>query len=215
MYNKPNEKLLNGCTQILEEYSNNIHHKISLVENESYFGLVCKNPSNIKHDNNDYNVATFKLLNNLGFNFALKFNIYIKSTKKLIYTLTDANLRIFHLNDNKSQLLFRAEFATNEMNKSHAQPHWQFEPYITKAVNVNDYNAILELRDYEYEITDFVEDSPIALNISKIHFAMTSDWHKAKKDQILKAHCVIIDEDNVVDWLDGCMNYIENQLKML
>ena len=216
MYNQPNTKLLNGCTSILEVYSKNIHHNISLVASDpSYFGLSCKDPQYIDYNNHVYNVATFKGYDNLGFNFTLKFNISVISPKKSSYNLTDANLRIFHLNDSKSQLLFRAEFATNDIGQFHAQPHWQFEPYITKTIKDSDFNTVLELRDSERGLIDFGQEKSNVLNISRVHFAMTSDWHKPKKDQILGSCQIQINEENVVSWLEGCMKYIKNQMDTL
>lgn len=215
-YNQPNTKLLNGCTSILKEYSKTVHHDISLVPNDpSYYGLKCKDPQLISYNNHDYNVAIFRESDILGFNFALKFNISTISPKRSFYNLTDANLRIFHLNDSKSQLLFRAEFATNAMGQKHAQPHWQFEPYITKAIKENDYQTVLELREEEIEVLNLEADTLKALNISKVHFAMTSDWHKPKKDQIPSSYQVKISEESVVSWLDGCMNYIKSQITLL
>ena len=213
MFNQPNKKLLNGCCSILQEYSNKIHHNISLRGTGEYYGLNCNQALSVKHSNIVYNVATFKDLENLAFNFSLKFDTFLHSSKKIEYNLTDANLRIFYLNDNRSQLLFRAEFSTNKVNQQHAQPHWQFEPYITKAIKNEDFDAILELRDEEVEITDFEQGYSKSPNISKIHFAMTSDWHK-RYPQV--GSCIVrIDEDNVVYWLDGCLKYLKSQIVMI
>lgn len=216
MSNQPNNKLLNGCSSILEQHSKNIHHNISLVgDGDSYFSLTCKYPFCVNHNNRVYNVATFKDVDNFGFNFALKFNVSIASAKRLSYTLTDGNLRIFYLEGIKSQLLFRAEFATNNTNEHHAQPHWQFEPYIVKAVKETDYNTFIELRESETEIVDFEHDQSSIINISKIHFAMTSDWHIVKKKRKLESFNVAIDDENVVHWLEGCMKYIQSQIEIL
>lgn len=215
MFNQPNRKLLNECSSILQEYSKKIHHNISLIRIDEYYGLSCNQASSVRHNGTFYNVATFKDLENLAFNFSLKFDTSFHSSKKIEYNLTDANLRIFYLNDNKSQLLFRAEFSTNKINQQHAQPHWQFEPYLTKAVKNEDFDTILELRDTEVEIIDFEQDDRKSPNISKIHFAMTSDWHKPKKDQKLDSCMVQINEKNVVYWLDGCMHYLQNQIIMI
>jgi len=216
MNNKPNNKLLNGCSSILEQHSKNIHRNISLVgNNDPYFSMTCRDALHVNHNNHVYNVATFKDLDNLGFNFALKFNISVVSPKRLSYTLTEGNLRVFHLNDNKSQLLFRAEFATNNLDEQHAQPHWQFEPYLIKAIKETDYNSVIELRESETEIVDFQQEQSTNINISKIHFAMTSDWHKAKKDRVLESYRVAINNENIVHWLEGCMKYIQSQIEIL
>lgn len=215
MTNRPNPKLLNGCTSILEKHSKSIHHNISLVEDDAYFNLTCNQGTWVIHNNHTYNVATFKNFDHLGFNFSLKFNVLALSAKRIQYALLNANLKIFYLNDNESQLLFRAEFATNEPDQTHAQPHWQFEPYLTKAVKENDYNAILELRNSEQELIDFKKENYAPVNISRLHFAMTSDWHKPLKEQIKDSCTISIDETNVVHWLDGCMKYLQDQIKML
>lgn len=213
MANEPNKKLLVSCINILEKYSNKESHTISLKEDGDFFSMACKNPLIGSDQRNNYQIARFKALDNIGFNFSLKFYVDQISEKKLAYNLTDANIKIFALIGDRKQLLFRAEFAMTKPDKNHAQPHWQFEPYISRAIKDTDYNSFIELKSEEVRL---FEETPALnnYNISKFHFCMTSDWHKPQKEQLKNSHIIPISEDNVIHWLDGCLQNIVEQFTM-
>ncbi len=213
MSNQPNNKLTNGCINILNKYCESNGNEISIVPDNGFYSIKCKYPIPHKDDrNNIYQLIKLKGANKIGVHFALKFIVNKKSSKKLEYELTDANLKFFYLNDNLTNILFRAEFSTNN-SIPHAQPHWQFEPYRHLAVNKEDRNVLLELRKDEIDLLDAIsEEKKNEYNISKIHFAMISDWHKPQNEKASNSHIVEINERNVINWLDGCLNYISNQI---
>jgi hypothetical protein len=173
--------------------------------------MTCNDPEYVSDERNGYLAARFRDLVNIWFTFSLKFDIQKENEKKYKYILTDANLKIFHINDQIRPLLFRAEFAKNEDGKNHAQPHWQFAPYLYKGFSENDFNTLLELRkEEEIELDSY---KPITVfNISKIHFSMTSNWHKSSNNE--DNHIIDINEQNVVNWLDECLGYIVEQMKL-
>lgn len=215
MANEPSKKLLNGCVQILEKFAEKIHYPINLEQEDNYFSLKCKSPIPFSERQNVYQLIRLKGINNIGIHFALKFEIESIKNKgkvKTNFKLTDANLKFIFLNDSNSNVLFRSEFASNK-DKIHAQPHWQFEPYIIKAISNEDVNTFIEIRNEEKELLDFTDETDTAFNLSKIHFAMISDWHLPKKCQDENFFATQITEENVVTWLDGCLNYTVNQIK--
>jgi hypothetical protein len=210
MANQPNKKLLGSCKQKLQKYADSIHSDIDLKEQGDFFSMICNAPEYVSDERNGYLAARFRDLVNIWFTFSLKFDIQMETEKKYKYILTDANIKIFQINDQIRPLLFRAEFAKNKDGDNHAQPHWQFEPYLYKGFSENDFNTLLELTKEEIELTD---NKPITVfNISKIHFSMTSNWHRSltNKDN----HIIEINEQNVVNWLDGCLGYIVEQMKL-
>ena len=219
MANEPSKKLINGCVAILEKYAEKIHFPIKLIQDSNYFSLICKNPERFSVRQNDYQLFTLKGIKNIGVHFALKFEIEIikedkgkKIITKVTYKLTDANLKFVHLNDSNSKVLFRSEFALNK-DKIHAQPHWQFEPYIIKTISNEDINLVLELRNEEKPLIDIDDEKKDFFNISKIHFAMTSDWHLPKKDRKENSIVADLNEDSIINWLDGCLSYTLEQIK--
>lgn len=215
MADGPSKKLLNGCVQILAKFAEKIHYPINLEQEDNYFALKCKSPIPFSERQNVYQLIGLKEIKNIGIHFALKFEIEpIKNRGKVKtnYKLTDANLKFVFLNDSNSNVLFRSEFASNK-DKIHAQPHWQFEPYIIKAISNEDVNTFIEIRNEEKELLDFNDEIDTAFNISKIHFAMISDWHLPRKDQDDNFFATQINETNVVTWLEGCLNYTVNQIK--
>ncbi|WP_310558700.1 hypothetical protein [Flavobacterium sp.] len=212
MANEPSKKLINGCVSILGRYVENIHFPINLFQNENYFSLNCNNPILFSERQNDYQLMRIKGIDNIGIHFALKFEIEPISAKKFTYKLTDANLKFIHFNDNDLTVLFRSEFALNK-DKIHAQPHWQFEPYIIKAISNEDINILIYLRnEKEKQLLEIDDEKKDLFNISKIHFAMISDWHLLNKDK-KKSIVAELNEDSVVNWLDGCLSYTIEQIK--
>jgi hypothetical protein len=215
MANEPSKKLIDGCVAILEKYAEKIHFPIKLIEEDNYFSLKCKDPIPFPERQNNYQLITLREIKNIGIHFALKFEIEpVKNSRaiKINYKLTDANLKFINLNDNNSNILFRSEFALNK-DKIHAQPHWQFEPYIIKAISNEDINTFIEMRTEEEQLIDFDENTNKGFNISKIHFAMISDWHLPKKDKKENFFVTELDETSVINWLDGCLSYTLEQIK--
>lgn len=215
MANEPNKKLIHGCIGVLNKYAESTHSPINLIQKDNYFSLECKNPIRFSERQNDYQLIAIKEITNIGIHFALKFDIEpVKNSKtiKINYKLTDANLKFVYLNDSNSNILFRSEFALNK-DKIHAQPHWQFEPYIIKAISNEDVNTFIEIRDEEKELLDFNDRNDTVFNISKIHFAMISDWHLPNKDKKENFFATELNEDSVVNWLDGCLSYTLKQIK--
>lgn len=218
MANEPSKKLINGCVSILGRYVENIHFPINLFQNENYFSLNCNNPILFSERQKDYQLMRIKGIDNIGIHFALKFEIETISAKKITYKLTDANLKFIHFNGNDITVLFRSEFALNKY-KIHAQPHWQFEPYIIKVRPNEDINAIIEIRNevekqlLEIDKVEIDDEKKNPFNISKIHFAMISDWHLPKKDKKENFFVTELDETSVINWLDGCLSYTLEQIK--
>lgn len=211
MFNKPNDKLIYGCITILEKYCLIESHRIKLVENNEYYNLACGNGVYVEIDNHTYNVVRLQKNSNIGINFSLKFNIEYISEKKRKYILTDSNIKIFFLNDQLSQLLFRAEFSLNKSENIHAQPHWQFEPYLYKSVKETDFKTILELRSEEITILD--ENIITPYDISRMHFSMYSEWFTPPNVHKVNSHVINLTEENTIYWLDGCLAYISEQLR--
>ena len=220
MANEPSKRLINGCVAILEKYADKIHFPIKLIQDSNYFSLICKNPERFSIRQNDYQLFTLKGIKNIGVHFALKFEIEIikedkgkKIITKVTYKLTDANLKFVHLDDSNSKVLFRSEFALNK-DKIHAQPHWQFEPYIIKAISNEDVNTFIEMRNDMERLIDIDDDEKKnQFNISKIHFAMVSDWHLPNKDKKENFFATELNEENVINWLEGCLSYTIGQIK--
>lgn len=213
MANEPSKKLIKGCIGVLYKHAESTHSQINLIQNENYFSLNCNYPILFSERRNVYQLMRIKGIDNIAIHFALKFEMETISAKKFTYKLTDANLKFVHFNGNDLTVLFRSEFALNK-DKIHAQPHWQFEPYIIKAISNEEFNTFLELRNEEEQLIDIDDDEKKnEFNISKIHFAMISDWHLPNKDKKENYIVAELNEESVVNWLDGCLSYTIEQIK--
>jgi hypothetical protein len=112
-------------------------------------------------------------------------------------------------------VLFRAEWEfPDKSNKiKHAQPHWHVYPgnlYRPENSEIGDFKTKTDVITFKPEnmiINEAINYSELE-NVSKFHFAMASRWHLGGKNM----HQEDLDEQKVIKWLGGCLDYISLQL---
>lgn len=150
--------------------------------------------------------------------------------------LAGVSIKIFKgaLASAKKELLFRAEWDALKDN-NHAQPHWHVcKSFQTRDSNVfkeSDFTSSLsnEVKDFgakdltsrgnQEEVLENLEETNFEneqKNIkendwdsaTKFHFAMASQWHTSNSN-----HRIVLAQETLPDWLVGCVQYIQEQLK--
>jgi hypothetical protein len=120
------------------------------------------------------------------------------------------SLSVFQGNDfdNKKYQLFRAEWDDyNNPEEKHAQPHW----HITSSQAIESiFEEHADVFNESEFLQEFEKEKQKVLDVKKIHFAMNGDWQNGK-------NCIhgIEDEQQVVRWLQGMLNYLRTELEDL
>jgi len=129
--------------------------------------------------------------------------------RKESQTNTFISLSVFQGKDSDDEKyqLFRAEWDDhNNPDEKHAQPHW----HITSSQAIE--NTLVKYAE-EFDQQEFLQmlesEKQKVLDVKKIHFAMNADWqtnetHLHKMD----------DEQQIVNWLQGMLNYLRIELEV-
>ena len=151
-----------------------------------------------------------------------------QKTKPESFQFSGISIRIFKgaLASADKEPVLRAEWDALKDDNNHAQPHW----HVYKSFQTADSNAFKEL-DFtssltrSNEVKDFgeISENPEETNLentqenstdnswdssTKFHFAMASQWHTKENHKV-----VLHDETVLYNWLEGCVQYIIEQLK--
>lgn len=168
-------------------------------ESTGYYGFVnCKGFVHRIDEETKHNLGLlpFRVANSTDYwlSIILSFNTATQDLKHVSLTIyEDSFIK-----------LFRAEWADNDSSIVHAQPHWHVHDYIQ--------DSNWETWDIE-EISTFSEENYIIKDqIKKIHFAMAASWHISPNHVVPLATC---QDKNVIDWINGALNYINEQLTYL
>jgi hypothetical protein len=121
-------------------------------------------------------------------------------------------------NDERKIALLRAEWACSEadVRAPHAQPHWHIYPSrINQGFDQfrNEFQADSEVQSFEPDEDVQANDDAEAEwdRAERFHFAMAARWHVEGKD----AHTQEIQSDMLLNWLAGCLRYIQSQFEFL
>lgn len=106
--------------------------------------------------------------------------------------------------DRKKKQLFRAEW-DNFDNKLHAQPHWQIHP-VTSG-DIDTFSHYVTSSAFENLVVP-VNPNLGAIDIRRFHFAMSALWSTGGD-----ASHRINSGDILVNWINGVINYIRDELK--
>ncbi|CAN5452322.1 hypothetical protein BH10ACI1_BH10ACI1_09810 [soil metagenome] len=113
--------------------------------------------------------------------------------------------------DNKTQL-FRAEWDNYDNNLYHPQPHWQINPFkynLQTYKNFEEWIGIKEEESFESSLSAETKNNEL-IRINKFHFAMSGQWAE-NKTHIHK----INSESILLNWLNGMLGHIKEQLKFV
>lgn len=145
--------------------------------------------------------------------FWLGFSIVLKKVSKSHLALFHIGLRIFQgqISNIDKKKIFRAEWMIDDETR-HAQPHWHIhksytEKSVKQEVRFNEGDLVLEFGN---ESTSDNQQPEKVDKLKKIHFAMSSRWHKNEPH-----HNKIADITELTNWLNGCVDYIANQLNYI
>jgi hypothetical protein len=124
-------------------------------------------------------------------------------------------LQVFNQDLDHNKMIFCAEWDNNDENRrEHPQPHWHFHPcteylYEDERINVKTFHEYLDLvqskQGFQEELGYSYKNKN---NISKIHFAMVSQWHLNPDNDAI----IPITEEYIYNWLKGCLKCISHQL---
>ena len=165
----------------------------------NYSIVSCSGISHHIDDETKHNVGMFPFrvadAADYWLSLSINFDVAIKKTKHVSITFYDDAL----------SKLFRAEWANNEFSIVHAQPHWHIHN------RKPDFNS--PFWDLEV-VNNFPEEVAEAINdkIKNIHFAMAATWHKNLNHVQSLADS---QESEVINWIDGVLNYSCQQLTYL
>lgn len=161
---------------------------------------------------------------NISLTFLPKFNNSKSKVKPDIFQFSGVSIRVFKgLTTDDKEPLFRAEWDVLKDDNNHAQPHWHiyksflirnsntseklsFESLL-KSNEVQDFGASTEPNNFADENADLKEQQDWD-DSTKFHFAMASQWHEKEGK-----HRFDIDQDSLLCWLEGCIQYIKEQLQ--
>jgi len=114
------------------------------------------------------------------------------------------SLSVFQGNDSDSEKyqLFRGEWDDyNTSDEKHAQPHWHISSRQEIDTTFNEFGDGFGDQVFKREKLKMID-------VKRIHFAMNADWQSNGKH----VH-TMENEQQVVDWLQGMLAYIRNELE--
>lgn len=144
----------------------------------------------------------------------LGFSIVFKKVSKSHFTLFHLGTQVYQgqISNQEKRKIFRAEWMVDK-NDSHAQPHWHVHKSFRdsfenkRSATFNEKEVVLE---FGAETSEEMESNKIKDQLKSFHFAMASRWHKKEHhNNELK------DLNEVVLWLEGCLDYIIHQLNYI
>jgi hypothetical protein len=157
-------------------------------------------------------VKVFNWIHNFWLFLEIKYKTETKKTDKRIDPQIDIiiSLSVFQGEDSEKEKtqLFRAEWDNySHSDKKKAQPHWHITSsqaieniFIKHAGDLEQQSFLQLLKSEKQKVID----------VKNIHFAMNADWqnkgtHWHKMD----------DEQQIVRWLQGMLNYLRAELERL
>ncbi|MEA5617848.1 hypothetical protein VB711_08350 [Cronbergia sp. UHCC 0137] len=161
---------------------------------------------------------------NISLTFLPVFNNPKLKVKPDSFQFSGVSIRVFKgfITDDKEPL-FRAEWDVLKDDNNHAQPHWHIDKSflirnfntseklsfesLLKSNEVQDFGASIEPNNFADDNADLKEQRDWD-NSTKFHFAMASQWHEKGGK-----HRFDIDKDSLFCWLEGCIQYIKEQLQ--
>lgn len=162
--------------------------------------------------NRNYKVLPFHRSRDMGrfwIAVVLRFSPHMRN-----FHLVDISVVLFNgaAQDSEKNPLLRAEWGSTEYYESenHAQPHWHVYPedpagyflergFLDEAVQVDEFSPETESRGEEV----------VEREIPSLHLAMAAAWHSGTSS----AHRVPISSAKAVNWLEGCIRYMREQIE--
>ncbi len=169
-----------------------------ITPNTGNYGFVsCKGHIYHMDEENGHNIGLlpFRVSESIDYNLSILLTHHMRSIKHVSISVYD----------NEKVKLFRAEWATNDGEITHGQPHWHVHAIKSKAnVSIWEPDAVTDFGD---ELGNVDEDY-----IKRIHFAMCASWHTKTGHNTALSDA---DDNGVLNWIDGALNYINEQLTYL
>lgn len=162
---------------------------------------------------------------NISLTFLPILNKSKSNVKPESFQFSGVSIRVFKgLATEDKEPLFRAEWDVLKDDNNHAQPHWHiYKSFLTKDLDtsekfsfesllksneVQDFGSSTEPNNFGDENADLKEQKDWD-DSTKFHFAMASQWHEKGG----KHRFDIVDQDSLLCWLEGCIQYIKEQLQ--
>ncbi len=225
------QKVLQFCQDKLKPLLDNKLEFIQLSQSQKghIFALISKDSSGlIAIDDRENRHPIVPLLLtisdtywiNISLTFLPLFGKSRQQNESQSFQFSSISIRVFKglKDDEKKQLLLRAEWDTLTEENNHAQPHW----HVYKSFQIRDLTP--QTSDFESliqpnDVKDFGKETNNSLDnqdendwdsSTKFHFAMSSQWHDGG------THKVVLDQEKLLySWLVECVKYIKEQLQYI
>jgi hypothetical protein len=119
---------------------------------------------------------------------------------------TKISLSVFQGDDSdiRKCQLFRAEWDDYNSEEKHSQPHWHITSSQALEKTLEEYADVFDEPEF---LKEFEKEKEKVFDVKKIHFTMNGNWQNKGK-HVHK----IENEQQVVKWLQGMLNYLETEL---
>ena len=165
---------------------------------------------------NGQKIPVVLMMNDIWIHFSIQYkriNLYNGKSHEIKGT----TLQFYQEKNHLKTLMFRAEWDNSEPNEFfHPQPHWHLHPetqYMIDGENFNaetfkEYAELVKQEDtFASEILNTNKNQKS--NLPSFHFAMACLWYNSLTDRAR----VELTEKNLLNWLKGCLENINLQLK--
>lgn len=212
------DSIVNRCQEVLQKQLKNKTLKVgttSIEKETTIFSILSgDNALTIHDEETSYKEVIIPFLKAPSEEiFWLGFSIILRKTTKNHFSLYHVGIRVFQgkVTDLQQRKIFRAEWMIDENSGNHAQPHWHVYKAYSETFPKSDPQP--QFKEQE-EVLEFgasdKTNTEIKDNLKDFHFAMASRWHKNE------SHAnELKDLTELMNWLQGCTEYIANQLKYI
>lgn len=206
------DSLADECSDVLRDVLN--ASTVGFVEEPTSRGVaylsVGAGATQALAGNRNYKVLPFHKSSNVGRFWIAAILRFLPHQRD--FQLIDLSVVLFKgaAQDSEKSPLLRAEWGSMKHYENHAQPHWHVYPedpagyfldrgFLEEAVQVEEFSPGTESNSAQV----------VEKEIPSLHLAMAAGWHNGSSS----THRVPISSAKAVDWLDGCIRYMREQIE--
>jgi hypothetical protein len=210
------KKIAGFCANIFDKFC--VKSNRLVIENDSPSDrfYLQGGKSAIAVGSNGQKIPVVLMMNDIWLHFSIQYR-RVNLNKGKSHEIEGLTLQFYQENNDVKTLLFRAEWDNSDPNEFfHPQPHWHLHPEIKYMIDGESFNAET-FKDYAELVKNEDSFASEILNaekeekstLSSFHFAMACLWYSNITD---KAR-VPLTEQNLLNWLTGCLENINLQIK--
>lgn len=131
-------------------------------------------------------------------------NVQVRKDTDGVSEIPFVSVSFFQEEDGELNQLFRAEW-DNYGQKVHPQPHWHITSYKEMGFEgMKEENGVGE--DSPFAV---LEDEERKVELPKMHFAMSGNWHDGEKEKMVSN---FTDEDQLANWLNNLFDHVREEI---